>query len=174
MRQFISDHTPNDDYRKMMNQAIECLEPNDIFYTNAYDPSKIRRTWLLTGHRIAAVHVTGGSGGQMKKFINLITPDKEDVVMTPLPFFSMDIIDKVYFVYKKNKQIIAIVRATRYYINRPYCNEYEEYGCGGDIHEYYFQYFSKKVYKKIKWPEDLPAADRLMKTLESLKTLKKA
>lgn len=49
MRQFISDHTPNDDYRKMMNQAIECLEPNDIFYTNAYAPSKIRRTWLLTG-----------------------------------------------------------------------------------------------------------------------------
>ena len=26
MRQFISDHTPNDDYRKMMNQTIECLE----------------------------------------------------------------------------------------------------------------------------------------------------
>ncbi len=170
MSQFISDHAPDDDYQKMMNQAVECLEPNDIFYTNAYDPSKIRRTWLLTGCRIAAVHITGGSGGQMKKRINLIIPDKEDVVMTLLPFLSMDIIDKVYFIYKKNKQIVAFVRATRYYIKRPYCNEYEENTNGGEIHGHYFQYFQKRTYKIIKWPEDLPAADRLLKTLQRMKT----
>ena len=32
----------------------------------------------------------------------------------------------------------------------------------------------KRKNKKIKWPEDLPAADRLKKALEILKTLKKA
>ena len=32
----------------------------------------------------------------------------------------------------------------------------------------------KRRNKKIKWPEDFPAADRLMKALEILKTLKKA
>lgn len=172
MSQFISDHTPGDDYQKMMNQAIECLEPNDIFYTNAYNPSKIRRTWLLTGSRIATVHITGGIGGQMKKRINLIVPDKEDVVMTPLPFLSMDIIDRVYLVYKKNKQIIAVVGATRYYIKRPYCNEYEEKTKDGEIHDYYFQYFKKRVYKKINWSEDLPAADQLLNVLQKMKTYK--